>query len=245
MAKAFAVAVIAVTALIASCAPHGGGAAQPSAPSRPASGPKRITVAITAEPPALYYALIPSPIRASPGSIQEFSHLGLTIFDNRGVLQPVLAEAVPSIENGLWRVFADGQMETTWKIKPQARWQDGTPLTADDLAFTGGVVQDRELPVFRDKVSEVVESVVVTDPSTVVARWKRPLIEADTLFTSNISLPMPKHLLERAFAESKATFADLPFGSQEFVGAGPFKLKEWVRGSHLVLAANEHYASGG
>jgi len=147
----------------------------PGAPSS-ASGPKRITVAITAEPPALYYALIPSPIRAAPGSIQEFVHLGLTVFDNRGVLQPVFAESVPSIENGLWKVFPDGGMETTWKIRPDATWQDGAPITADDLVFTIAVVQDRELPLFRNKVSDVVERVESPDANTLVATWKRPLV---------------------------------------------------------------------
>src|SRR5439155_13771059 len=135
-------------------------------------------------------------------------------------------------------------METTWKLRPDATWQDGAPITADDLVFTIGVVQDRELPLFRNKVSDVVESVEAPDAHTVVARWKRPLVEADTLFTSSIGLQMPRHLLERAYAESKATFSDLPFWSQDFVGAGPFRLKEWVRGSHLVFAAYDGYVLG-
>lgn len=238
-------AILALALLAAACASPPPRAVSDGAASAPrTSDPKRITVAITAEPPSLYYALIPSPIRAAPGSIQEFVHLGLAVFDNRGVLQPVFAEAVPSVENGLWKVFPDGRMETTWKLRSGATWQDGAPLTADDLVFTVGVVQDRELPLFRDKVSDVVESIEALDARTVVARWKRPLIEADTLFTSSISLPMPKHLLEQAYAENKPTFTDLPFWSQDFIGAGPFRLKEWARGSHLVLAANDGYLLG-
>jgi peptide/nickel transport system substrate-binding protein len=37
---------------------------------------------------------------------------------------------------------------------------------------------------------------------------------------------------------------DLAFWSDEFVGAGPYRLKEWVRGSHLVLTANDSYILG-
>ena len=33
----------------------------------------------------------------------------------------MLAEVVPTIENGLWRLLPDGQMELTWKIKPSVR----------------------------------------------------------------------------------------------------------------------------
>ena len=60
---------------------------------------------------------------------------------------PVLAEAIPSFENGLWKVFPDGQMETTWKIREGARWHDGTPFTSGDVLFTSKLEQDKELPV--------------------------------------------------------------------------------------------------
>jgi peptide/nickel transport system substrate-binding protein len=208
------------------------------------AGPKRITIAITAEPPALYYALIPSPIRAAPGSIQEVVHLGLTEFDNVGVLRPVMAEAVPTAENGLWTVFPDGRMETTWRLRPEARWHDGTPLTADDLLFTAMVIQDRELAVFRDKLYDAIEAVEAPDARTVVVRWKTTVIDADTMFSYARGLAMPKHLLERPYVENKAAFTDLPYWSQDFVGAGPFRLKEWARGSHLVFSAFDQYLLG-
>ncbi|MEA2642724.1 MAG: hypothetical protein QOF51_4118, partial [Chloroflexota bacterium] len=38
----------------------------------------------------------------------------LSVMDDHGTLRPELAEAVPSAENGLWKVFPDGRMETTW-----------------------------------------------------------------------------------------------------------------------------------
>jgi peptide/nickel transport system substrate-binding protein len=208
------------------------------------SGPKRITIAITAEPPSLYYALIPSPIRAGPGSIQEIVHPGVAVFDNLGTLRPVLVERVPSIENGLWKVLPDGRMETSWTLRPGAQWQDGVALTAKDLVFTVHVVRDRELAVFKDRVSDIVESVDSPGGQTVTIRWKRPLIDADTMFGMSAALPMPSHLLDRAYEESKATFTELPYWTSEFVGAGPFRLREWARGSHLVLAANEQYVLG-
>ena len=64
---------------------------------------------------------------------------GLTVKDHQGLLHPTLGDALPSVENGLWKVFADGRMETTYPIRAGAQWHDGTPLTGDDLAFTIGV----------------------------------------------------------------------------------------------------------
>jgi hypothetical protein len=76
------------------------GAATPGAEAPRPVVAQRITLAITTEPTSLYYALIPSPVRASPGSIQELVSPGLAVFDNYGVLRPIAVEAIPTIENG-------------------------------------------------------------------------------------------------------------------------------------------------
>ena len=138
--------------VVLACAAPRGDVSPSGERAREASrSPKRVTVAITAEPPGLHYALIPSPIRATPGSIQEIVHPGLAVFDNQGVLRPVLAEAVPSIENGLWKLLPDGRMEMTWNLRSDATWHDATPVTSADLDLTITLLKDRELAVFRDK----------------------------------------------------------------------------------------------
>jgi peptide/nickel transport system substrate-binding protein len=135
-------------------------------------------------------------------------------------------------------------METTWKIRPQATWHDGTPFTADDLLFTAMVSQDRELRALGDGAYDAFESIRAEDPHTVTVSWKRPYIEANLLFTRLRGQPLPKHLLEPAYVENKAGFMELPYWTQSFVGTGPFRLKEWVAGSHIVLQANPSYLLG-
>ena len=41
-------------------------------------------------------------------------------------------------------------------------------------------------------------------------------------------------LLEPAYQEDKANFAASPYFSTDYVGAGPYRVKEWVLGSHVV-----------
>jgi peptide/nickel transport system substrate-binding protein len=207
-----------------------------------AAGPRRITVAMKTVPPFLYQKLNPANVSGGP-EVSDLVSVGLTTRDDRGELAPILAEAVPTTENGLWRVFPDGRMETTWRIRAGAAWHDGTPLSADDLLFTARVVQDRELSIFRERGYELIESVEAPDARTVAVTWRRPFIEADSLF-GVIAVPMPKHLLERPYADDKASFTDIPYWSHEFVGTGPFRLKEYVQGSHLVAQANERYTLG-
>src|SRR5204863_4586653 len=139
-------------------------------------------------------------------------------------LHAELAESLPTIENGGWQVFADGRMETTWKIKQGARWQDGAPFTTEDVAFAAQVAQDPALPFPRDPGYRSVAAIEAPDSQTLVIRWKEPYIEADRLFGMRL-LPLPRHLLDEQYTENKASFAQLPYWTSEFVGTGPFQVK--------------------
>ncbi len=215
-----------------------------------ATGPKRLVTAVTSDLPSLRTTLS----RAAGGTLagapelEQLMHAGLTIIDNAATLQPQLAEAVPTVENGLWKVFPDGRMETTWKLRPAALWHDGTPVTADDFVFTARVAQDPTLVAFRHIAFAAVERVDAPDPRTLVITWQQPFIEADRMFAADgsvQSLPLPRHLLERAYQDNKAGFLEVPaVGADEFVGAGPFKLKEWVRGASVQLEAFDRYVLG-
>jgi peptide/nickel transport system substrate-binding protein len=135
-------------------------------------------------------------------------------------------------------------METTWRIREGARWHDGTPFTADDLLFTTRVGRDREVPIFADLGYAYLDDVVAVDERTVTARWARPFIDADTLFTRDFALPMPRHLLEDAYAADRSGFTQLAYWSREFVGSGPYRVRDWQPEEYLLLQANEGYVLG-
>ncbi len=208
---------------------------------------KRITAATAGEPPTLNSTVAASQADTSVrgrAEVEALVHVGLATPDNQGTLTPRLAEAVPTVENGLWKISPDGRMETTWRIRPNVRWHDGAPFTADDLLFTAKVAQDPDLPLTRDAAYDSVDSLVAPDAQTVTIRWKSPYIGADTLFTQRLGLPIAKHLLERAYTENKASLPQQAYWTQEFVGTGPYRLREWVQGSHLVLEASKDYIGG-
>jgi peptide/nickel transport system substrate-binding protein len=243
-----ALAALLMMSLLVACAPAAprtSDGATP-APNGSQAGPKRITAAINGEPVTLSLRVSTTQISV-PGVnvVEQLLNASLTELTGTGRLQPQLATAVPSLENGLWRMLLDGRMETTWQLLPQARWQDGAPLTADDLVFTTVVDQDRELATGpRAAGYAYVEEVVAVDPHTVRVIWNRPYIDADTMFTTGFASPLPKHLLEEAYRGDKARFVNLPYWTQEFIGTGPFKIKDYVSGSNLTLAAFADYALG-
>lgn len=221
----------------------GGTAGEAAAP--PAGAPKRATAVIMGDPPHFAGRFNPS-IGSVPGLdvLEEMINAGAANFDREGALRPQLAEAVPTVENGLWRVLPDGRMEVTWKLRDGAVWHDGAPFTAEDLAFTVATGQDPELPAFGNVIYSMIERAETPDPRTFVATWKGPFIGANTLFTRERGLPLPKHILQAPYQESKATIRDHPYWGEEFVGTGPYKLRELVRGSHLIFDANDRYVLG-
>lgn len=244
--------LIAITLLLAACGPatqrREAGVGSGQAPTR-ASGPKRVLAAVMADLPSARSQLDRASGGTLPGAreLEQLVHAGLGVEDDLGNIRPQLAEAVPSLENGLWRLSPDGRMETTWRIREGATWHDGTPFTADDILFTARVGQDKDLALFGQLAYDSVEAVEAPDPKTVVVRWSRPFIEADTMFSGvgNFqAVPLPRHLLEQPYLENKGNFLNLSYWNEAYVGAGPFRLKEWVQGSHATVEAYEGYVLG-
>jgi peptide/nickel transport system substrate-binding protein len=233
---------------LAACGPAGSGEGPSPGGAQGTAGPKRISAAIMGDPSALRNVVNTGGSTggvAGGETIEELLHVGLGTLDNRGRLHPRLAEAIPSTENGHWIVHPDGRMETTWKLRPAARWHDGTPITAEDIVFTALVGSDPEVTTFRDPIYESIASVEAPDPRTVVVTWKRPYIDARAAFFSNTpASPLPKHLLASLYTDDRANLLQWAYWGPEFVGTGPFRLKEFARSSHLILAANDQFVLG-
>ena len=214
-----------------------------AAPQAPAA-PKKMTIAVAGDPHTLYQKFNPSSTVRGVEELEQLVNTGLSVLDKGGNLEARLAEQVPSLENGLWQVFPDGRMETTWKIRPGAVWHDGTPVTANDAVFAARFGRDRELPLSRHRSYNFVDRIEAVDDRTVTVYWTQPYTEADRMFGPEAALPVPSHLLEQAYQTDKQSFPQLPYWTEEFVGAGPFRLTEFVRGSHMILTANDRYVLG-
>jgi peptide/nickel transport system substrate-binding protein len=221
---------------------RGSGSEQAAGAESRVQTPKRLTVAILASPKALNAVIDSSGAGSSPGlsDLERAYNPGLSVVDLQGNVYPILAEALPSTENGLWRVSPDGRMETTWQLRSGAQWHDGTPVTSADVLFTARVHQDRELEITPNVGYESIESIEAPDPRTVLVRWSRPYIEADAMF----DVLMPSHILEREYRENKATFISLPFWTQGFVGTGAYRVRQFNHGVNLLLEANPSFVLG-
>src|SRR5213594_4330931 len=116
----FAVVALALTAC--------GGPSPATPPSSRSDGgqtsaPRKIRAAIQGEPRTLSRTMNGNVGRVrGVNELEQLIHSGMSIENDEGDRLPQLTEAVPSIENGLWRVSPDGRMETTWKIRQGTTW---------------------------------------------------------------------------------------------------------------------------
>lgn len=171
-------------------------------------------------------------------------HAGLTAYDPQGNLLPRVARKIPSIEDGDWKVLSDGGMEVTWKLRPNIKWHDGTPLSAEDFVLGIEIARDPDLPLPHTGGVHLVKELQALDAETLVVRW------SETYFGANEGTPfempaVPRHILADLYrAGDLKAFINSPYWAREFVGIGPYRLGDWVQGSFTEALAYDDYFLG-
>ena len=230
--------------LLAACAP---GSTAPPQGSTPAEQPTQRTKTIrigTIKEPIQGIAVSFESAGNIPLQHSWMFHQGLTTFDGQGHLQPAAARKVPSIADGDWKVLPDGTMELTWKMRPNAKWHDGTPLSAEDFVLGIRIAKDPNLPLPRLGGLNFIRDVTAPDAETLVVRWSELYHEANR--GGPYSMPaVPRHLMQDLYVQGdRQAFANSPYWTREFIGLGPYRLGEWVQGSHTEGLAFDDYFLG-
>lgn len=137
-------------------------------------------------------------------------------------IEPAVAES--------WEVSPDG-LSYTFHIRKGIKFSNGQPVTAEDVKFSLDRFGNPKLNEVMGAVAVGYKTTRVIDPSTVRVELTEPV----AAFLYNISIfpafIVPKNLVE---AEGDA-FWDHP------VGTGPFKVKQFARGSHITFVRNPFY----
>jgi peptide/nickel transport system substrate-binding protein len=90
----------------------------------------------------------------------------------------------------------------------------------------------------------VIEEVVAADARTLLIRWRQPYAQADDLQAVDFP-PLPRHLLEGAFTERDAdAFVAHPFWLSDYVGLGPYRLRQVELGAFIEGVAFDGHALG-
>lgn len=127
-------------------------------------------------------------------------------------------------------------MKVTYRIRPEAVWSDGEPITSADFEYTWQqIVNGKDI---YDQTGYLdIESVDTTDPKVAVATFKNPVAAWRDLF-GGFYFVMPSHLLE-----GKSRHKVMKDG-YDFSG-GPWKLdggkKGWKKGKTITLVPNDAF----
>jgi peptide/nickel transport system substrate-binding protein len=165
----------------------------------------------------------------------------LVALDPRGEFVPRLAAEVPTVGNGGLRVVSDdptasgGRLVATFRLRDGLRWQDGEPITAEDVRFAhdvdAGAVAGSETRWLADRVAAV---------EVVDARLVRVVYRANERWDAYPLAPrvLPRHILATADVAKRAAY------DREPVHAGPFSVAAWVPGYGVTLSAFRDHTGG-
>jgi peptide/nickel transport system substrate-binding protein len=116
-----------------------------------------------------------------------------------------------------WEVSPDGRTYA-FTIRPNARWSDGTVVTADDVVFTVRTVQDPQFP--GTVLNQSWKDIIATAIDSNHVRFALPGHNAGFLANLELLDILPGHLLAgKAMAEIASASPNL-----DPVGTGPFRL---------------------
>ena len=160
---------------------------------------------------------------------------GLTTTDERMRVVPLLATAVPTVDNGGVRLRGDGGMDVTWKLRPGVRWHDGEPFTSADIQFTVDAINGPSYNPESTDGFDRITAVDTPDPLTAVVHYRELYAPYDIQF---IRGALPKHLLEGRDIDHAQSYNRSPLGT------GPYHVAEWKAGEYIRLERVPHYWRG-
>ncbi|NJK44188.1 MAG: peptide ABC transporter substrate-binding protein [Pleurocapsa sp. SU_196_0] len=201
--------------------------------------------------------------QAISAEVNSWLFAGLTYFDFAGNLQADLAAEVPTERNGGVKLTKNAAGDVTaqtirWNIKPNLKWSDGRPITAEDFRFAHEVFGDERLPVAsRDNFPK---SFKVLDPTTFELTYDPPYLFATAAPSFVQNYVPPAHIIKPIWERTKGLLAgktkeqQIEIIQKEFLAApfftsrqgpivtsGPFKFSRWTRDQSWTLSRNANY----
>ena len=137
-------------------------------------------------------------------------------------------ETIPGLAES-WEGSEDG-LTWTYTLRPDLKWSDGEPLTAEDIVYT--INRSRREQWLNHSATVANLKAEAPDERTVVITSEVPDPKLPTMDVYIV----PKHIYEKVPADELSKY-----DARDGVGSGPFTLTEWKKGQFWRMEANPNY----
>ncbi|MFN8413032.1 MAG: peptide ABC transporter substrate-binding protein [Anaerolineales bacterium] len=224
--------LLVILGLVLSACGGGGNVPATEAASNSGGGGGTVTLIIPEEPTTLNFFLADAAIVRQVADATSMT--GLATIDEKGDFVPVLAEELPTSENG---GLSKDNLTVTWKLKPNLKWSDGEALTSDDIKFTVEVLSNPNSGALVGTSGfDLITKVETPDAQTAILTYSSPYPGYLDQFSYGL---FPRHATGKPEEMSAWDWNRNP------VTAGPFILSEWKSGESITLTRNPNYFEAG
>jgi len=172
-----------------------------------------------------YDRLIGHEMKSGPGGVPYY---------DRDKFRPELAEDMNI-----------GDMSATFKLRKNAKFHDGTPVTAKDVKWSlDRAVSVGGFPTFQMAAGSLTkpEQFVVVDDHTL----RVDFLKKDRLTIPDLAVIVPC-VVNSELVKKNASEKDpwgLEYTKQQTAGSGAYKVTKWTAGTEVVMERNDEWASG-
>ena len=168
----------------------------------------------------------------------------VTMFETPYLYNMLDGQVYPLLADGPYEWNAD-RTEITFKINPAAHWSDGTPVTAEDAAYTWATHVKYNTPVAAGNM-DYIENIVAVDDMTVSIQAKldengvavNPLLVAAYVSTNYVIQKAWTETLEARVGDDATAF--LADTAEDVVASGPYG-KYFADDNKVVYIRDDNY----
>lgn len=181
-------------------------------------------------------------------------------------LTPILIDKIPEETPISEGEFAGG-VAYTIQIRQEAKWDNGSPITAKDLLFSLKAIMhpDANTGNYKGYISRIGDAVINEDNTNEITIYFKDYYILSQELVSTMEI-YPQYHYDPTYALDSVTFSQLnsedakkvveenislknwatefnsvKFGRESVNGAGPYKVKEWVANQRIVLEKKKNY----
>jgi peptide/nickel transport system substrate-binding protein len=177
-------------------------------------------------------------------AISQGDNARVTMFETPYLYNMLDGKVYPLLADGDY-AWNDARTELTFKLNAAAKWSDGTPVTADDVAYTWASHVKYSTPTGASNI-DFIDAIEAVDPQTVVIKAKLG-DDGKAINPLNVSAYVSaNYVIQKAWTETLEARAGgdatkfLADAAEDVVYSGPYA-KFFADDTKVVLIRNEEY----